>query len=1761
MSNRLTFSLASLIVLMIAGFALLIPGTAKAAAPDFGTTTQADLTFTVDELVTGVVELPEAAPGEADDNVAYVLTVKSDTGNTAVTAISGLVFSADTRLLSGTPSVVSPENDAGVNEGPVYVWTAATAQADGTPIAADGTTTTFFDATAQTDSIEFKITIATDISFGTQTIDDIMVKVGDPVSVQLPEATIGSGDGTSLAYSLQDPDGTDITAAFSGLTFTAGSRLLAGRVDAVITEGEYTYIAAEVSADNGRAVLKFTISAATSSAPAFAATAEIDDISEMVGTTLMDGTNAYVLLPEASDADGDMLTYALTPATDGTPDLPDGLSLQHGALPGVAGMRHYIEGTITGVMAETEFTWTASDGDASTDDDTLTFDITTTAGAAPAAPTVMINDATDHENSLKIDVSWAAPTDGSASAVANYTLTQYDSDDMMVATFPAANAEKITGTMRQVVEMPASRGKSFTFKVVANYSAGMSPASAASSSVMIPMLAPDQPAKPRATANADLTINVMWDAPADTGGTAITGYIVKKYDSDGMVVKTFPADDPSTTAITGTSYGVGPVPSADRGMSFTFGVIAMNGTSETDMSEESAMSDSVMVPTAKPTPPVITSAAPNAVNKSITVAWNAPADPGGLPVTYTVNQTGVVTAQHDAGSATSYTITSLQPGAYTFTVTATNSKGSTPSAEAMATLPAPPTTTDNIGPTFGGKEIATIAATVDTAITAQILPQADDPDGDNNEITYELENLPNGLTFDDETRLLSGTPTAAQDATVYTYTATDEEGATASLKFIIQIAAIVPGAPGNVAATANQTANTISLTWDAPAKTGGTAITGYVVTMNGTAVTDDANTTDRMYTTSMLSAGDYAFTVAATNSAGTGAASSAVSATIHPEGANPTVTITAPADLDLSNLFTVTLTFSEAVSALAAADLTVTGGAVVGEPGKDATTNDGTVWKVVIDPDDGVTEVVIAVSANIASGTLSHTIKPPVEQTPGYMLAAGAYRVIVGSGFSDATLPGVTAMTQSDFPADLAAFFIAGGTVDVVATGGDVIINEFMVARDTSLIGVGNPTEGQWIELYNRSTTEAATITAINFHQVSPAPAQPNNLVDRLSNVVGQGWNFQGHFGADVLSGNPGDANTAAKNFISIRRKEPGKNGWTAGHWEKTPTTLTFAAARVGTPGTVNAPPTFAPTVNRTPARSSVTISEVANRMDDSNEWIELKGPAGKSLKNWKLSIATAVGTETTIFTFPNNDNIKISDNGRLLLTDQNPTANELAADYANGVVTPKRYKNAVVTLGALPNDGNFVLILRSNKDKTNHEAIEDIAGSPFNGDTNFLARAKPYTTLWPLTGNVGRLGKGNKLSGGKVYVRVRDIDGYSHNKDKPGETAFAAAGWTGIGYDRNAKVSDENGGTPGYPRGALQSRETTKDTAAANVPVVIINEIMYATGPRSNMPQWIELYNPSKTVGINMDGWRLTIINHDQDADGKTFAGDLSRNYAINSGRIPPGQTFLLTAYPGRDDTNLPDERIYDLPDKKRGDLILSQYGFEITLLTYGKDGKDENRKVVDKIGNLAEGADSRVRRNPQSYEDPAWALPVGTNDDGDRISIVRVSGKGDPIDGQKQGAWSRFDMSAQFTATVDATSYGHSTDIGSPGHTVGGVLPVSLSKFRPERLESGEVVIRWVTESELDNAGFNILRSETKDGEFTKLNTKLIAGKGTTSEKNTYEFVDTSAKPNVVYYYQIQDVSLDGDVTTLKTTHLRGNISVVGKLTTTWGELKALQ
>ncbi|MDE0682303.1 MAG: lamin tail domain-containing protein, partial [Candidatus Poribacteria bacterium] len=652
----------------------------------------------------------------------------------------------------------------------------------------------------------------------------------------------------------------------------------------------------------------------------------------------------------------------------------------------------------------------------------------------------------------------------------------------------------------------------------------------------------------------------------------------------------------------------------------------------------------------------------------------------------------------------------------------------------------------------------------------------------------------------------------------------------------------------------------------------------------------------------------------------------------------------------------------------------------------------------------------------------------------------------------------------------------------------DALITEVMAAVNTAKVGETGYRSHQWIELYNNLPVSIDVTLSATQGRPAPDASATQIRLERLSNVVGGGWKFEGlgqnGFDDDTVDRDdnpvPGSPNIDLVSFYRSNRAAD-KDGHVKGHWATS--TEYYIGGHKGTPGAKER--STAPTIGATNAnRGPVIINEVSNNDNPKYEWIELRNVStGEvNLKNWEVTIATSKGTgqsghnDVDFINFPNADR-KLAAGGILLVVASDPEKDdnhplqtgwniEEGADaQRNGVnANSPRYivldfktakkKGTTDNLdeSGLPDDGEFVLILRNRNDrngKIDNNNIRDVAGY-VPGAALKVDDANLFTGLWPLKNFAQPNWANNKLAAGTVQRRqFADIDGTkSKDKNQNDKAAFRDDdnGWTGIGYRRNADVSNQNGGTPGYAHGTLKGA----DTQAAADPV-IISEIMYATGSRSNTPQWIELYNMSKTVGVNITDWQVSIVNHDQDdAEGTTFTGDLVRNYNITgSGKvIPPGQTFLLVAHVGTDATNLPSERVHALRNK-RGELILSQYGFEITLKTKEKDGA---RITVDMAGNLATVRDGagRVGNNRQSFETPAWMLPMGENEDGDRVSIVRRADMGVTLNGQMKHAWQRFDMSAH-VSTRESTHYGHRTDISSPGHTVGGVLPVSLSKFRP--------------------------------------------------------------------------------------------------------------
>ncbi len=396
----------------------------------------------------------------------------------------------------------------------------------------------------------------------------------------------------------------------------------------------------------------------------------------------------------------------------------------------------------------------------------------------------------------------------------------------------------------------------------------------------------------------------------------------------------------------------------------------------------------------------------------------------------------------------------------------------------------------------------------------------------------------------------------------------------------------------------------------------------------------------------------------------------------------------------------------------------------------------------------------------------------------------------------------------------------------------------------------------------------------------------------------------------------------------------------------------------------------------------------------------------------------------------------------------------------------------------------------------------------------------------------------------------------------------------------------------------AAAAKASDTSVSMPKVGQIYISELMVAGG--GTLPQWIEISNGSRSEQVNLSGWTLTVNNAAADADVSVSSITLTIPEGTKidpSGQHDTPSTVLVVTEQGRNNLSGADAagQVLNLWDSNQTELILggitkrryallSDMAFQITLAPpvpivvpaakaaapttaaeiAAKRTADAAKKVADAKEAAARVAATDTVGNLGADGAAAWALPM--DDSGARSSILRshvqVSvGPAEPEDGTMMDSWGLASETsfAQVTHIRASSYYGAANDVGTPGFRAGGALPVELSHFRPARQETGAVVITWSTQSELNNAGFFIKRSQQRDGEFKVINATMVPGAGTSSEKQFYTYTDTTAQPNVVYYYQIEDVSLDGNRQTLtRGIRLKGHVGAAGKATTTWGDLK---
>ena len=867
-------------------------------------------------------------------------------------------------------------------------------------------------------------------------------------------------------------------------------------------------------------------------------------------------------------------------------------------------------------------------------------------------------------------------------------------------------------------------------------------------------------------------------------------------------------------------------------------------------------------------------------------------------------------------------------------------------------------------------------------------------------------------------------------------------------------------------------------------------------------------------------------------------------------------------------------------------------------------------------------------------------------------------------------MPDLQELFDRDAPGGGGALILSRTSDQADLSPGTVGISEVMWGIDLGYLG--NETRqiaSQWIELHNLNSTDVEVqLSAKTGRAITDDTTITGNLSDPVIDVVTNFFNNRpGAVAWDVpgASGNSvsgGDFKTMARILPSDRgafeldRKRDGKfigrytntsdanksrDGRSSNSWaEATSVYETLRTTRtdvtdtvydfVGTPGQVNtftpaAQPYIKDTQSNVPA-SPVIFNEIANRSNPDHEWIELRNVTDDkiNLKNYLISIVTSNSSDAILYQFPQNSDAQVDANGVFLLVASDPrdkTDHPLAVgfnvdineeDQVRGLgENPPEYKVTPFEGDGLPDDGNFVLILRKPDNSERYRSGEsssrgvaetgtsdldkvvDIAGWSDNVSRSAYSNPVSSTGIWPLRAFTAPASDKNKFSLDRVRHRQHVTTnggaagtGTTHNDKRDSQVAFGHAGYTGIGYKRQAVRSDAHGGSPGYHNNLKGELDDLADNAK-----VVISEIMLTQGNgRSVLPQWIELHNTSKTEAVDLaddQGWRLVIETPGDPIRTINFKDE----GAVET--ILPNQTVLIVSSTARSFGSdhlsssivFPSTRVFNVYRELRAHFdmenrtspFINPKAFHISLWDGKSDDDNYIGEMSDAIGNL----DGNARTNDEA----AWEFPESITEDGYRSSLVRIFDEGEPrngvsmdvdivkplggTDGMGVDGLPGVDPKYSWVHAADTgflhifgrhTWYGDENDSGTPIDRGGQVLPVSLSSFRPT-LENGEVVIRWTTESELDNAGFNILRSDSRNGEFKQVNSELVQGAGTTGERNTYKWVDESAKPGVIYYYQIEDVSFAGEHQTLTTTKLKGLISATNKLTTLWGGLKEVQ
>ncbi len=270
----------------------------------------------------------------------------------------------------------------------------------------------------------------------------------------------------------------------------------------------------------------------------------------------------------------------------------------------------------------------------------------------------------------------------------------------------------------------------------------------------------------------------------------------------------------------------------------------------------------------------------------------------------------------------------------------------------------------------------------------------------------------------------------------------------------------------------------------------------------------------------------------------------------------------------------------------------------------------------------------------------------------------------------------------------------------------------------------------------------------------------------------------------------------------------------------------------------------------------------------------------------------------------------------------------------------------------------------------------------------------------------------------------------------------------------------------------------------------VYLNEIR-ANDAGTDDAQFIELIGPA---GVDISGYK--IIHHNGTGAGPIF-------------------TFTFPA-----NTIFPDDGVTDLSGKPLGFIVLKKTGDNVpnfdfewgsTNIQNGPDGIE-----LQDAGGVRIQALTWNGLGSLSGGSPAWRNIGSDADDDNSLSAPSE------VNENAKKLWS------YVVATPGALNSNQvSGDLS---------LPVTFASFTASAGD-GKVVLRWITESELNNLGFEVYRAEAPDDDYQLLSSYLsdpaLQGQGNSNSRHSYSFTDPSVVNGTTYWYKLSDVDANGNRT----------------------------